>query len=246
MQKIILLIALVMLPVSGVQASEQTMIRAITEGDLDEILVLAKNPENLLAVDHTGKNALMVAAKAGDATAVSRLLALGASPTTKNANGGTALMFAAISGDVPTIELFLDKKVDVDLRGSNGWGALMIAAAKGHVAATERLLEAGASINTRDVYQWTPLHRAAYQNQLEVVELLLQNQDIKIDALDDQGATALHHAAARGWVEVAGILLTAGANAEIRDVEGRTALNYAAEGRHGPVARLLHDHKKKS
>ena len=148
-------------------------------------------------------------------------------------------MFASIKGDITTIQLLLQRQVDVNAIGSNGWGALMIASAKGHVKVVRLLLDHGVDVNTVDVYDWTPLHRASFENHVQVVKLLLDAPDIQADAHDDQGATALHHAAIKGNYEISRLLIDNGASVQAVDRNGRTAGEYALKNGFDDLAQLL-------
>ena len=212
--------------------------RAIRDGDPSAITTALANGANPDTADPTGKTALMVAAKLGDEALVTRLIDLGSDPLRTNNNGGTPLMFATISGNLRIINVLLDKGADPNRVGSNGWGAVMIAAAKGHVAALARLVEAGGNVNTPDVYLWSPIHRVAYENRLPVMRYLLSINATDINAQDDKGATALHHAAGRGFTEMTDLLLSHGA-AQLEDGSGRTPESYANRQGHMRLVQRL-------
>lgn len=222
-----------------VYANDTVFIHAVKNSDTELIGFLAKSQTNIDLPDDSGKTALMVAAKAGDSTLVRQLLDKGAQADKINNNGGNALMFASISGDITTVELLLSQQVDVNARGSNGWGALMIASAKGHVEVARLLLDSGADANTVDVYDWTPLHRASYENHVAIVSLLLTATDIRRDARDDHGATALHHASIQGNYEISRLLIEHGASVRMPDHEGYTAMDYALKNGFEELAQLL-------
>ena len=228
--------------VSVAQGAERAFIKAVTQHDLVQIQELGPLIDDIDLATNTGKTALMVAAKAGDENLVRWLLSLGANPHRKNQNGGTTLMFASISGNVNVIDALLDEEVNIDAKGTNGWGALMIAAAKGHVMAVDRLLRAGVQADTHDVYYWTPLHRAAYENREQVIRRLLKAPDIKINARDDRGATALHHAAKNGNQGIARALIMAGANPDLPDVTGLLPREYASQAGQEEIVPLLTVH----
>lgn len=206
---------------------EDALELGIRRGSLERIRSALDRGADPNTVDHTGKSALMIAARSGNRKLVNRLLAGGANARSSNSNGGTPLMFAAINGDEVIIEQLLDRNAEVNLRGSNGWGALMIAAAKGHVGVVKRLVLAGADVNIRDVYLWAPIHRAAYENRVGVVRYLLNVEGLQVDARDDQGATALHHAASQGHTVLVALLLDHGAHPDTVDTAGRTPAYYA-------------------
>jgi ankyrin repeat protein len=60
-----------------------------------------------------------------------------------------------------------------------------------------------------------------------------------VNAADDRGRTALHHAAFQGSAEMAEILLQAGADVLQRDKDGRTPMHIASSRGHLEVARLM-------
>lgn len=219
--------------------------RAIHSADVERVIRLSETVADINESTAAGRTALMVVARAGRCGQIEKLLSMGADPGASNENGGTALMFAAVTGDPRCVGPILEAGVDVNARGANGWSALMIAAAKGSVSVTRLLILAGADINTRDVFLWTPLHRSAYENRESVVDLLLESPGIEINARDDQGATALHHAAAMGHTAVAVNLLGHGARRDMPDMEGRTPITYAEEQGHETLVQVLGDINRK-
>ena len=239
----LLVASLFLVWVGVVWADDAEFLRGIQHGNLALIGKNIDTIDNVNLTTESGKTALMVAAKVGDCALVTKLLERGANANGSNQNGGTPIMFAAISGNVVCMEALLEKGAQVNAQGSNGWGAIMVAAAKGHYGATELLLKAGADVNIKDVYLWTPLHRATFENRLEVSDLLLQQPDIDIDSLDDQGATALHHASSQGHVALAIKLIEHGARTGLQDRRGRTALNYAVEKGHDQVVLILRENR---
>ncbi len=234
------LLALLMLSGTCLPAqADDSFRRAIRSADVEQVIHLSGTVADVNETTATGRTALMVVARAGRCDQVERLISMGADPGASNRNGGTALMFAAVTGDSRCVIPILEAGADVNARGANGWSALMIAAAKGSMVVTRQLIRAGADINTRDVFLWTPLHRSAYENRESVVDLLLETPGIDIDARDDQGATALHHAAARGHTAVAVNLLGHGARRDVPDMEGRTPAIYAEEQGHETLVQVL-------
>ena len=182
---------------------------------------------------------LMQAARQGELRKVRRLLSHGVNVNGVNANGGTALMYAAVGGHEPVVALLLSHGADVNAQGSTGWGALMLASAKGHVQVVQCLLDAGADVNLRDVYRWTPLMRAVYEQRRGVVEALLKRDTVAINAVTDQGSSALHLAAVVGDRGSVRELVRHGADVRLRDGAGRTAADIAEARGDGALARLL-------
>ena len=101
------------------------------------------------------------------------------------------------------------------------------------------------AIGGRSWYDKTPEEKATNDaNDMEIVMLLIKNgADVKKANKD---GTLLHYVAARGWYEVAELLIAKGANVnaryykgEGRIYDGYTALHFAAENGHTDIVKLL-------
>jgi Ankyrin repeats (3 copies) len=118
------------------------------------------------------------------------------------------------------------------VRSSDGQGILHAAAAAGAVSCAKLALRRGAAVSAHDATAAaaTPLHVAAgshsYRRE-ELVRLLLK-KGADTSALDAQGRTPLLAACAVGAAATAAALLDAGAELEVRDAWGRSALHIAA------------------
>ncbi len=115
------------------------------------------------------------------------------------------------------------------------------ASAAGNLPIVAALLKLGADANVKDGGGHTPLYSAANECRGggPVVRALVQ-AGAKVDACDGvKRCTALHMAARRGDVEVAGALLECGADIEARDSLGETPLRRAVNCGKTDVAALL-------
>lgn len=215
-------------------------VQAIAKRDLPAIeQLLSQNTNNVNLAAPDGKTALMLAAGAARADLARALLSAGADVNVTNKRGGTALMYAATEGDPATVKVLLSHGAAVNVRAENGWTAVTLAAATGQAVAVNQLLDAGADANIADIYGWTPLMRAVDSDRTEVVRVLLRNKSVLVNARDDQSETALHHAAARGSMEVARLLLAHGADPRLKDAAGRTPAAVAAEQGHAKLGDFL-------
>jgi ankyrin repeat protein len=77
-------------------------------------------------------------------------------------------------------------------------------------------------------------HRFAPTGMLAAVKYLVEVHGADVNAVDHEGMTALHHAAARGDNEMINYLVSKGANVKAVDREGRTTVDMA----NGPVQRI--------
>jgi ankyrin repeat protein len=72
----------------------------------------------------------------------------------------------------------------------------------------------------------------------EKVQLLLE-YGAPVDAIGPQGRTALHYAAAAGYLRVSRLLLDHGASLALRDQQGQTALDLARAAGKTAIVELL-------
>lgn len=119
---------------------------------------------------------------------------------------------------------------------ATGDGILTIAAQLGDARLVELLIDAGADPNSPSAA--SPLDVAAGCGHLKVVELLL-DAEADIDAVDEDGGTALESAAAGGHRRIVSLLLEAGANPKRKDHDGKSAIIYAAERGHADIVAEL-------
>lgn len=202
-------------------------------GDLEAANVAAD------AVHSNGKTAIMQAARAGDESAVERLIEIGADINRTNNNGGTPLMYAVLGGNVDIVRTFVQMGVDLDAMAKNGWSALMIAAAKGRAESVKILLNHSADPNLSDIYGWTPLMRSVYENRVVTARLLMKDSRTRLDHRGENGVTALHIATARGHVNLAEMLLDNGADSSLQDEVGRTPYQIALKNNDPELLALL-------
>lgn len=94
-------------------------------------------------------------------------------------------------------------------------------------------------LNSKDERGSTPLVLACYYNNIEVVEYLIQVVD-DINGVTKDGSP-LMAAAVKGYNSIAQLLLDAGADPNVEDMNKTTALHYAAMFKNHKLAQLLLD-----
>ncbi|KAJ7335626.1 hypothetical protein JRQ81_013567, partial [Phrynocephalus forsythii] len=116
--------------------------------------------------------------------------------------------------------------------GSGAFRELLEACRNGDVTRVRRLVDA-ANVNAKDMAgrKSTPLHFAAGFGRKDVVEHLLQT-GANVHARDDGGLIPLHNACSFGHAEVVSLLLCQvllqhGADPNIRNTDGKSALDLA-------------------
>ncbi|KAI1373586.1 ankyrin [Hypoxylon crocopeplum] len=138
------------------------------------------------------KYAIHAAAREGRVTVVESLL--------NDDSGWSPLMIAAsVKDGEAVVDLLLSRGAEVNQKNNNGQTALHFVASKNNLEIARKLLDhkPPASARVRDKRGQYPLHRASAVGSVPMVNLLLQNRS-PLNATDNAGYTALHHAVAEG------------------------------------------------
>jgi ankyrin repeat protein len=147
-------------------------------------------------------------------------------------------------------------KLDIDSLSDSGGTALMYAAGGGHAETCRILIEkGGANVDARVKATPEYLARVAAQKEKEKAELEKSSSEgegssppptpsnsnmIEVsDVEHSDGGTALTVAAEGGFVEVARLLVEAGADVRVTADDNRTALSYSIIGGHLDISLLL-------
>ena len=165
--------------------------------------------------------------------------------TTDTRYSETPLLWAAKSGHSEVVKLLLERE-DISPNTADtkyGQTPLLWAAKSGHSGVVKLLLEReDINPNTADTkFGETPLSWAAENGHLGVVKLLLGRGGIDPNTVGTKyGRTPLLWAAMNGHEGAVKLLLGRDdINLDIRDLEGKTALELAAYGGHTKVVELL-------
>jgi ankyrin repeat protein len=231
--------------VLGVAASNDSWSLAIVQRDLSTIERLVTAGADVNRTNGDGMTALMVACAEGDESLRRLLIKHGARVNAANDRGGTPLMYSATVGDLDAVEFLLARGALVNAHATNGWTALTLAAARGFDQVATVLLAHGADPNVRDIYGWTPLMRAVEHERRAVVQVLLDSDRVNLDVQNENGHTALHHAALEGLTDIARMLVAHGADVKLRDHAGRTSMALAIASGHRTTAEIIGEGVKK-
>ena len=160
----------------------------------------------------------------------------------KDTSGETALMTAAQSGSANVVGLLLSHKADPQLRDNSKKTALHHAAEEGSVSVAQRLLEKDISIiDYLDDKQRSALHIATQNQRPDFARaLLLRQPHININLQDKDGNSPLL-LTSKGDEGFAQFLIESGADTELRNKVGQTALLIAVSDRNETMWKSLLD-----
>ncbi|MEN9704825.1 MAG: hypothetical protein RLZZ393_704 [Pseudomonadota bacterium] len=135
--------------------------------------------------------------------------------------GTTPLLRAAKAGDLPVMKALLAHGALVNLANSQGVTPLMAAVGDGHIHDPTR----GRNRTEDEALECYALLKAAGADINARTILGYADADLKIRTAGDR--TALHAAASRGWNRVVKQLLADGAQVDVLDTDGLSAIDHA-------------------
>ncbi|KAA3673091.1 uncharacterized protein DEA37_0000873 [Paragonimus westermani] len=203
---------------------------------------------NIEAPDNLGFTPLMLAAQKNMLEMLEILLDYNANSNTKNDTGKTALMFAAFKGNLECMEALLESGADVNAVDHSGLSALHLATDGEQTRAIKLLVKNGANLENRDFgLGWTPLIRCAgLKNNGNVdVACELIRAGAQIDALDNDGKTALHNCVMVNHHTLCEILLKHGARLDLTTNTGYNAFTLAESSGNQKLVQLITDYLEK-
>ncbi|KAJ8013614.1 hypothetical protein DPEC_G00031630 [Dallia pectoralis] len=154
--------------------------------------------------------------------------------------GYTPLMVAAMKGYSRLVQILVQHGADVNLKTCSGKNCLMLACFCGHLDIVKYLRENGASWGPQDRAGCTALHWAVDGGHLPVIQHMIQD-GCEVDVRDTVSiwTPLMRVSAVTGDAAVASLLITAGADVNVRDRDGKTPLMIAVLNNHEGLVKLL-------
>ena len=215
---------------------------AVRMDDSETADLLIRAGASPAAANREGATPLMLAALNGSAPMIEKLVKAGADVNAKFTRyEDTALMMAARTGKADAVRILLDSGAKVD--STETWGGttpLMWAASEGHAAVARLLIDRGANINMRSYYGG-----AANGRGFEGQNPQPPQPGVDFKPIDYGGGwfTPLMFASREGHMEVARLLIAAGADLNVISGDAKTALHLAIFNGNYELASFLVDNK---
>jgi ankyrin repeat protein len=169
-----------------------------------------------------------------------QLLQAGANINARNRGGNTPLLLAIRAGHSGIARALLAAGADVNISNVNNISALALAVYNSDVALAKQLIDKGARIEVLDNTGKTTMVYAAANGLTELVGLFMdRDKTITPDKTYSNDLTALMWAAGYGRTHTVEFLLGKGANPNLQDARGRTALMMAVTGGFPDTVKVL-------
>ncbi|XP_077956605.1 protein phosphatase 1 regulatory subunit 12A isoform X10 [Gasterosteus aculeatus] len=207
----------------------------------------------------------LAACSSGDTEEVLRMLDRGADINYANVDGLTALHQACIDDNIDMVTFLVEHGAGINQPDNEGWIPLHAAASCGYLDIAEYLIRQGASVGVVNSEGDTPLDIAEEEAMGELLQNEINKQGVDIEAARKEeervmlrdarqwlnsgqiqdprhtksGGTALHVAAAKGYVEVLKLLIQTGYDVNIKDYDGWTPLHAASHWGKEEACRIL-------
>jgi uncharacterized protein len=244
------------LEAGGIPFTRERFIAAVDQGDAGTIRAFLAAGMSAGTRDTETHSVLMLAARRGHDDVVEQLLRAGApvnakverlhlieipfmTPTREDA-GTSALMFALREKHSAIAQRLVAAGANVnDVDGNGMWSMLELACLYRDAGTVKALLERGAKVEHRSTMGRTALFTAAANGDTDIVAMLLAHGARANVRSRITPVTPLHLAVNGGHVEVVKSLLAAGADPNVLDHFGHSAVVVAESTKQPEIAALL-------
>jgi len=203
---------------------------AMYKDNVDTMKMLAANGLDVTREDETGETLMHFAAFVGSLNVMKWLCKEhGLNINKPSNNGDVPICIAAGCGHVNVVMWLLECGVDVNTKGQDGRTPLHQAAANGRIDMM-RFLNGRANIDIEAGGNMTPLESAISNNRIDSIRCLVNELEVKVNAPNSAGMTAIFGAAAmEGGSAMIDCLAELGADTNARYTHGRTPIFIATE-----------------
>lgn len=189
------------------------LLTAAAGGDVDAVARALDDGAPIESRDHKDRTALLLAATFDHVEVARLLVERGADPNALDDRHDTPWLVTGVTGSVAMLEVLLPANPDLTIRNRYGGVSIIPASERGHVDYVRRVATTGIDVNHVNDLTWTALLEAVILGDgsavyTEIVSILLAaGADPSIP--DKDGVTALEHARASGYDDIARLLSAA-------------------------------------
>eukprot|EP00873_Tetraselmis_striata_P044308 jgi/Tetstr1/464572/TSEL_009328.t1 len=220
------------------------LFEAVEIGDLESVRQFLRLGVDICTENQFGQTPLHAACLFGQKEIAEFLLSQGADLEVVDKNMLTPFIYAAVEGHQEIMEMLLDCGAIANTTGKGGLTPLHFAVRYSPVAleAAQALVQCGADPCARSQHGEIPLHSACFNYEgSRVISYLLDLKSTVVNATTLSGTTPLHIASANAAKSSVTILLRRGADIEIRNKGGATALHFAVGSLHSGRCQVVEE-----
>lgn len=198
------------------ETMQERLFEAVVGKEIDIVRELLNSGIDINAQDEQGRTAIMIATYANDAEMVKVLIDEGADVDIQDDMLNNPFLYAGAEGYMDILKLMIAAGADPKITNRYGGVALIPASEHGYVEVVEELLtNTKTDVNHVNNLGWTALLEAIILNdgfvkQQQTIRLLIE-YGADVNLADKDGVSPLQHAREKGFKEIEGILLEAGA-----------------------------------
>jgi uncharacterized protein len=186
---------------------------------------------------------IFAAAARGDVAKLKAYIAAGARPDMTDREGRTPLLLAVANDHTDAATALIDAGASINAQAANHDTPWLLAGALGRAELLRWMIPKGPDFSIRNRYGGNALIPACERAHVEAVKVLLTSR-INVDHVNNLGWTCLLEIVVLGdggprHIEVAKLVLDAGANPNIADKDGVTPLQHARRKGQREIARLI-------
>jgi len=179
-----------------------------------------------------------------DLAAVKSALEKGAKVNMQDKNKRSLLLIATINQQLEMAKLLVVHGADVNMQADNLDSPFLYAGASGQTDLVKLYLVNGARFDVFNRYNGSALIPACERGHIETVKVLVNTKGFPVDHVNRLGWTALLEAVILGdgskkYQQIVQILKDGGANVNIADKDGVTALKHAKNRGYQEIIRIL-------
>lgn len=179
-----------------------------------------------------------------DLAAVKIALENGAKANSQDKNKRSLLLIATINQQLEMAQLLIAHGADVNMQADNLDSPFLYAGASGQTVLVKLYLANGARFDVFNRYNGSALIPACERGHIETVKVLVNTKGFPVNHVNRLGWTALLEAVILGdgskkYQQIVQILKDGGANVNIADKDGVTALKHAKNRGYQEIIRIL-------
>ena len=196
------------------------------------------------SADFSGRTSLHHAASNGRLDIVQLLLKNGAEidMRAKPYFGMTPLLLAIKNNSNDVATYLIEMGADLNDKDTSGWSSLHWALHRECLKLARIIISKGVNIHLTDSDGKTPIRMAVEYGYEDIVDFLYKHGAVLNEREKPTMRTLLHSAVINGYLNIAAMLITEGADVNAKDNNGKTPLFYTKKYGHGKVGDLLEIH----